>query len=181
MTITERIDSVIKEQGLSRRQVAIKAEIPPSTFQSAMERGNMSFSLLTSVAEALGMSLVELLGYRLKHDTPENRETAEEGFKAAFDTMAAFEHEQEVEQKEKRCQTIEKAWRAAEEKEGRKLSFDEAMAHYKVEATVQQRIDAAIHKLNMEGRRIAAERLEELTEIPKYTMPVISQEASEEA
>lgn len=75
-----------------------------------------------------------------------------------------------------RHEQIIMAWRAAEDKEGRKLSFDEVMAHYKVDIATQQRIDAAIHKLNMEGRRIAAERLEELTEIPKYTMPFIPKE-----
>lgn len=81
----------------------------------------------------------------------------------------------------KRRSQITAAWKAAEEKEGRKLSFDEAMDHYKIEVATQQRIESAIKKLNNEGRRIAAERLEELTEIPKYTMPVIPDTAPPES
>lgn len=75
-----------------------------------------------------------------------------------------------------RRRSIIGAWKAAENKEGRKLSFDEAMSHYRVDIATQQRIENAINKLNMEGRRVAAERLEELTEIPKYTMPIIPKE-----
>lgn len=87
----------------------------------------------------------------------------------------------EKEKKQKLSISINEAWKAAEEKEGRKLSFDEAMDHYKIEVATQQRIESAIKKLNNEGRRIAAERLEELTEIPKYTMPVIPDTAPPES
>lgn len=61
MTLTERIDAIIKERGLSRRKVAILAQIPPSTFQSAMERNkNMSVDMLEKVAQALDISLSDL-------------------------------------------------------------------------------------------------------------------------
>ena len=62
MSPAEKIDAIIKAQGLSRRQVAIKANIPPSTFQSAMERKkNMSTDMLQKIAKALDISLSDLL------------------------------------------------------------------------------------------------------------------------
>ena len=39
MTIAEKIDSILQERHISRRKIAQKAGIPPSSFQSAMERG----------------------------------------------------------------------------------------------------------------------------------------------
>lgn len=62
MTPADKIDAIIKERGLSRRQVAIKAQIPPSTFQSAMERKkNISTDMLKKVATVLNVSLSDLL------------------------------------------------------------------------------------------------------------------------
>ena len=62
MSPADKIDAIIKAQGLSRRQVAIKANIPPSTFQSAMERKkNMSTDMLKKIAQALNVSLTDLL------------------------------------------------------------------------------------------------------------------------
>lgn len=54
MTTSEKIDAIIKENGLSRRQVAIKAQVPPSSFQSAMERNkNISIDMLRKIAAVL--------------------------------------------------------------------------------------------------------------------------------
>lgn len=75
---------------------------------------------------------------------------------------------------------VEKAWKAAEEKEGRKLTFDEAMEKYRVDLSSLQRMEAAFHKLNIEGRRIAVERVEELCKIADYTLPVIQDDPTAE-
>ena len=57
MTTAERIDAILKEKKISRRKAAIMANIPPSSFQSAMERGgNMSVSMLQAIANALQSS-----------------------------------------------------------------------------------------------------------------------------
>ena len=62
MTQAEKIDAIIKEKGLSRRKVAIMANIPPSTFQSAIERNrNLSLDMLQKIATALNVSLSDLL------------------------------------------------------------------------------------------------------------------------
>lgn len=63
MTVVERIDSIIQARKLSRRQLAIKAGIPPSSLQSAMERGrNISFEMIEKIAAALNISVGDLLG-----------------------------------------------------------------------------------------------------------------------
>lgn len=61
-TTSELIDAILKERGLSRRKLAIKAGIPPSSFQSAMERGeNFSFKMLMKIAAALNVEWLELV------------------------------------------------------------------------------------------------------------------------
>lgn len=77
----------------------------------------------------------------------------------------------EEEKKRKRKEAMLGAWKAAEEKAGRKLSFDEAMAHYRFDTAIHIRLNEAIHKLNNEGRKVALERIEELTLIDKYILP----------
>ena len=63
MTSTETIDAILKEINMSRRQLAIKAGIPPSSFQSAMQRnGNLSLDMLEKVARALEIELYQILG-----------------------------------------------------------------------------------------------------------------------
>ena len=74
-----------------------------------------------------------------------------------------------------------RAWKAAEEKEGRQLSFDEAMNLYRVDVATMVRLEAAIHRLNDAGIKVALERIEELTLIDKYTMPAITEQTEHSA
>ena len=61
MTAIEHIDAEIKKRGLSRRELAIKAGIPLSDFQEAMERNDTwTGDMVSKVAAALDMSLDEL-------------------------------------------------------------------------------------------------------------------------
>lgn len=63
MTVTDRIDAVLKAKGVSRRQLAIDANIPTSSLQAAMARGrNMTVEMLMAVADALDVSTDYLLG-----------------------------------------------------------------------------------------------------------------------
>lgn len=63
MTAAQKIDKLLKDKGLSRRQLAIKAEIPPSTLQSALERNKeIPLSMLTSVSDALGVNIYYVIG-----------------------------------------------------------------------------------------------------------------------
>lgn len=55
-TITEKIDAILQQRGMSRRQLAIAANISPSTLQSAMARGkNMTIEMLQAIAAVLGV------------------------------------------------------------------------------------------------------------------------------
>lgn len=63
MTPTERIDTLLNSRGMSRRQLAIAAGIPPSSLQAAMARGrNLTVEVLLSVAKTLDVSPSYLLG-----------------------------------------------------------------------------------------------------------------------
>ena len=56
MAVADRIDTILQERGVSRRQLAIKAGIPPSSLQSALERGhNITLDMLQKIADALGV------------------------------------------------------------------------------------------------------------------------------
>jgi transcriptional regulator with XRE-family HTH domain len=65
MTIADRIDHILKEKGISRRKLAVMAKIPPSSLQSAMQRGDdISFKMVTKIAKVLNIDKFELqLGY----------------------------------------------------------------------------------------------------------------------
>lgn len=63
MTVCERIDEELKKRGLSRRQLAIKAGIAPSSFQSAMQRNkDISLDMLFKISDVLEMPITYLLG-----------------------------------------------------------------------------------------------------------------------
>ena len=76
------------------------------------------------------------------------------------------------------AEQIRMAWDAAEKKAGRQLTLEEAMEYYKINTSDHIRINKAVHKLNMEGMRLAAELLEALTEAPKFTLPVIDKQGT---
>lgn len=64
MTTTERIDYILKSRGMSRRQLAIAAKIPPSSLQSAMTKGkSMSLDMLLHIAEALQVNPYTLFDF----------------------------------------------------------------------------------------------------------------------
>lgn len=107
MTFTEFVDALLAEKGWSRRYLAKVAEIPPSTLQSALERGGgLTVERLQKIADALDISTDTLLG---------------------------------------RNQPLAEAPAAPADEMNRLLA-----------------------KLNSDGQKVAIERVEELTEIPKY-------------
>lgn len=63
MDIEKNIDNILVERGMSRRQLAKLACIPPTTLQSAMSRGSsMSMDMVQKIANALNVSVGDLLG-----------------------------------------------------------------------------------------------------------------------
>ena len=66
METYENIDNELEKRGMSRRKLAISIGIPPSTFQSMMERKRgMTLELLKKIADALGMSIYSLADFDL--------------------------------------------------------------------------------------------------------------------
>ena len=61
MNITNLIDTILSIRNMSRRQLAIDAKIPPSSFQSAMERGDFSISMLKKIADTLQVPINSLI------------------------------------------------------------------------------------------------------------------------
>lgn len=62
MTTAERIDSLLKARNMSHRQLAIFADIPPSTLQSALERNrSFSFEMLQRIAKALDVTINDIV------------------------------------------------------------------------------------------------------------------------
>ena len=63
MTVCERIDSVLKERGMSRRKLAERSNIPPSSLQSALSRNTgLSLDMLIPISDVLGVSVEFLSG-----------------------------------------------------------------------------------------------------------------------
>ena len=64
MNIYKNIDRLLQERGMSRRQLAIAADIPPSTLQSALAREkNMTTDMLLKIATALEVTSGSLIGF----------------------------------------------------------------------------------------------------------------------
>ena len=80
------------------------------------------------------------------------------------------------EKKQRIQKSINDAWKAAERKAGKELSFDEAMEYFKFDVSTKMKLEEALSKLNNEGIKVALERIEELTLIDKYTLPDVPQQ-----
>ena len=66
METYENIDRELEKRGMSRRKLAISIGVPPSTFQSMMERKRgMTLELPKKIADALGMSIYSLADFDL--------------------------------------------------------------------------------------------------------------------
>lgn len=167
------VKELLRTREMTIKQLAEKANIPVNTLYSITKRDSIRVDpvIAARVCDALNVSIAELLSLQPSIDTPENRQSIETGLTAFLEAADEYARKERI-----RKESIKKAWRAAEEKEGRPLTFDEAMEHYKVNVSDQRRLEIAFKKLNMQGRKIAAERVEELTRIAEYTMPIIPQE-----
>lgn len=61
MNVCERIDAILVERKMSRRQLAIAADIPPSTLQSVLARGHgITFEMLMKITQALELAPQDL-------------------------------------------------------------------------------------------------------------------------
>ena len=98
MTVCERIDALLREKNMSRRQLAIKAGIAPSSLQSAMQRNTtISLDMLFPISEVLNVD-VEFLDTGYSPDDPARKEMEkrfiEEDAEYAMEMIRAFENEE---------------------------------------------------------------------------------------
>lgn len=165
MSISEKIDNLLKDRNMSRRQLAIKAGISPSTLQSAMERGkNFSIEMLQKIAEALSLSFHEFYIY-LFLDAP--FEQAIEFMKITNNMYSALEIIAKDEHLPKATRELVKENLPNPAIFGALSSISVITSkHY--ETTVTTEIFNAFKKLNAHGKQVAVDRVEELTKIPEY-------------
>lgn len=147
MTIYEKIDRIRNEHGISRRKLAQLAGIPPSTLQSMMERQRgLTVETISKIATVLEISPEELL-----NGTP---------LGAIWGELAALETSEQI-----------KKNGSAEYNPLEHENFSEIQipmnAHPRLKRS-WKRLISAFACLNLDGQEIAAERVEELAQIPKY-------------
>lgn len=173
LSISDRIDELIKKRGWSRRQLAIKANIPPSSFQSAMERGNkFTMEMLQAVADAFEMSLIDFVTYcvsgsyvagynsSLETKRAKNAANEDEYNDAVGDAQILlwdFDRLDVINQK--------RAVNILSEMSGRGPLYELTELN---ERDRYSRLNSAFDALNDFGQCMAVERVEELTEIKKY-------------
>ena len=63
MNLSQKINLMLMSDGMSRRELAIKANIPPSTLQSSIEKGCKNFDLWNAkkIADVFGITIDELI------------------------------------------------------------------------------------------------------------------------
>lgn len=101
---------------------------------------------LEKIAKALEIPFYELMGYQLRHDTSENREIAEAGFKAAFGKEDKNHEETDKE-------------------------FDKKLSKWTTQLKSRSKEEVLLStfaQLNDAGKDVAIERVQELLYIPKY-------------
>lgn len=148
MTTVDKINSILQDRNMSRRQLAKDAGIPPSSLQSAMERGkNISLDMLTKIAVALNVSLSDLL--------PSTEEAALQDWNTVSD--AFLRKAREIMQPNHDLQELDAA-----SEEAHKL-FEQSSLKGKEYLLLNH-----FGKLNEKGRDVAIERVKELTLIPAY-------------
>lgn len=133
-----------KDAHLTQKQLAALLGVATGTVQQ-WELG-LRFprpEMLAKIADALQVPVYELMGYSLKHDTPENRAIADAGLRAAFGKGGA-----------------------ADVSEWVPVSFEQL--HAEQQAFLDSRMKKAFSALNETGQKVACERVEELAEMPKY-------------
>ena len=169
MTSVEKINAILKTKHMSRRQLAKKAGLPPSTLQSAISRGRIDNpEMLMKIALALGV------GYSAVSDDEFNKQVTLEAIK---DGILSPEHiSEEMNMPTSRVldalsekETVDEETQSKVFAVGYLLALDlqrDELLHVReVLRTIE---DCICIQLNKQGREVARERVLELAEIPRY-------------
>lgn len=150
MNVYDRIDHELQKRRMSRRQLAIEAGIPTSTFQSVMERRrNISVEMLTSVSNALKVPFSEFV------DELEDFYWDGERFVGPA--------------KMRRLRELQKlADEVSQNYDPDKAAMLRAMLEEMSSDERNGDLLFAFDQLNDRGQAVAIERVEELAKIPEY-------------
>lgn len=171
MTIVDKIDSILKERNMSRRQLAKLAGIPTSSLQSAMERGkNISVDMLYKIADALNVPIVSLLDeinlkkediepYIVEIETPFGTIGVDISDSGAYETAIIDKYKNLV------GETNEESYKKTPKSKEKVVAVIDP-SNFK--RTLEVKLIDQFQKLNSKGQEIAIERIEELTKIPDY-------------
>lgn len=158
MTTADRIDAILKKRKISRRKAAIMANIPPSTFQSAMERGgNMSVDMMQALANALQIPINELIGTvdEIDSSITEDLLAAKQSFSKMHDARTDWERRV--------------LWGEGVSHSGEAARLIEYRQASKAEAeTAETALITIYRKLNDLGKAEAMKRLIELSQLSQY-------------
>ena len=175
--IGSRIKEYRKSKGITQKELALRADIPYSTY-SNYENNNRepNREQLQKIATALDVPLYELMGFdgsirvKVNHEQMEAEEAAKSAHKAFL-----IENGQRVEvDKPVKFTTSSRSHVQTEAYElfHSLLSEEWVMSQEQETIAVQLKdILGAYNSLNDAGRKEAVKRVEELTELPRYTKP----------
>lgn len=196
MNTAERIDKLLQDRGWSRRKLAKDAGIPPSTFQSAMERGEITNTeLLKKIAAVLNKPVAELLGIdnissRIRHLREAHKLAYHElSQKTSIPVRTLRQYEKGI--LDPRAQDLQLIAMALNESIGELTGYgDDDLAtalitanpndvisldengnpHFYYEVTHEQQdyLCSLFMELNEDGQQEAIKRVEDLTYNPKY-------------
>ena len=147
MSIGEQIGLFANEKGINLRQLALKAGISYNTLYSIVKRksSRVDYETMKKIADALGISLSELVGMNPAVDIPENR--------SACDAAAKMMLEAELSMKNK---------------------GEDRIAFFYKNLNTDGKLEASkcfLNHLKSEDLKEVADYVEKLAETPQYQRP----------
>lgn len=154
----DKLDSILKQKGISRRKLALALGIPESTMSSAfMRRSGLSPDVALRIAQYLGVDYYVLQGWKIGTD--------ENGFqyysKGWMQLDAPFEKEGEIINDR---ETVTVLNQKIEQMEKQNDRLDSMVDRH-------TKLTTAFNKLNSVGQQKAVDYVVDLTGNPKYTKP----------
>lgn len=184
MSIGERIGLFASEKGINLRQLALKAGISYNTLYSIVKRksSRVDYEAMQKIADALEISLSELVGMNPAVDIPENRKV--------FDEATAFVLKSGLTMKDKQGNIIiqgdGKPWRKATAADLYHIgalqfhSDEDRISFFYKQLNTDGMLEASkcfLDHLKSEDIKEVADYVEKLAQTPQYQRP---QEADED-
>lgn len=153
MTVAENIKRIRKEKGMTQKQLGEKCRMSESALrQYELGYRNPKIQTIRRISDALGVSLKELIGNDYK----------------SVSSDPYFSHSLEPERAIEVLENMYNTWEEAGFSANNPPK-DETDRQKIYPVARKKELLAAFESLNYRGKVTAVERIEELTEIPRYT------------